>query len=173
MTALALLGILAALAALAVFAKWRLRHLEAAAEMQTKFFQAMNALVDDQDTPPEVLNVLESLAKDLMNAQQFRRFVWFLLFHTATKRSKRAPRRDLEKIFNDMPDQLRGYLAQAFVAGVFAISFQSAFVGLAFRRVALIGASLAQRPRHQKVDTSVIKYVDGITHGGDGCVATA
>jgi hypothetical protein len=112
-----------------VFAKARARQLRHQETCREAFYRFSENLVNDPDTPEQVVNLVMLLAKSIESITFLWRFVGLLLAGKIRRRQW-----DSLEIYKELPQHLRSDYVGLLVSFVFSLTYNNAFLGEMIRR---------------------------------------
>lgn len=141
------------------FLRWRNRQLQMAQHAQKAFFRSAKILVEDPDTPTEVLSLVEMLSHELTNRKIVPKVFYWLL---RGKGRQPTGRNHVHHMLSSMRTELQQHFMLTMSAGVIRITYNNAIFGTLVRRLALIGVDVT-RARAQRESDSAETFVAFIT----------
>ncbi len=122
-------------AAAVVVVPWYVRRMERDAELyaiwQDRFFEKFDLLLDNKQTPPEVLEIAVMFGDYMRNSRFLTQLVWSIVSGGARYTSKPRNRVDFEKL----PPKVAADLALMIVAWLHALSHTAVLRGLLLRNL--------------------------------------
>lgn len=123
-------------------------------DLRGDFFDAAGKLVDDDDTPESVVQLLEFVAEHIAS----RRTPWEIMFLLISGRLRRSLAKPSEKTIRlerdlaEMREPMRQLFHEAMASAALAIAFNSVIIGAVIRRVALYRVSKINRRNYKGGD---------------------
>lgn len=138
---LSLLIIAVALFALLRLAQWALRlktsYLKRGALEEEAFFTAAKKVIEDDSTPPIVVDVLEFMAASIRSPDLPRHVAMSAIrgqFRDRMERAAREPASDIDKAIEELRTGLQKLMSEASAAYILATTYRSFMLGWLVRR---------------------------------------
>lgn len=130
--------------------KARHKQLEASSSAMDSFYKSAEALVNDDRTPEEVIDLAGTISTRLRT----RKFVWKVFARLLTRKfDDPKVKGEVKKLFEvvfAMPPELQKHFHTMIISSVFIVSYNNFILGTVLRRVIMFGVELKARTQEQQ-----------------------
>lgn len=156
------------------YARLKTKDIKQRQHFRDEFFNSAGKLVDDDETPEEIVALLYFMQDHISDAGAMRKVLW----HWLTVRlgevvsGRQREIRDIEALFAAVREPMRAHVINAFICFVLAMTFNGLVTGRILRGWALFAVWRKNKRQMHGADTATQVVADMVgRHGGPDCLA--